>query len=173
MDQLATATIRVTLMPFRFLAWIFLLTSMIAPTLAETCKYVDADGHIIYSNNPRNPPKGTTKVKCFDDPTPKPAQAAKPARNSDENAKEGFPRVDEPTQRKRDDDRRRILDQELAEEQKRLAEARAKLAEAESVREGGERNYTKVLERLKPFKDAVAAHERNIESLKREISTQK
>ncbi|MCC6658486.1 MAG: DUF4124 domain-containing protein, partial [Rhodocyclaceae bacterium] len=69
----------------------------------------------------------------------------------------------------RDNDRRKILDQELATEQKMLDEARKALAEQEAVRTGDERNYQRVLDRLQPYKDKVALHERNIEALKKEI----
>ena len=155
----------------RFLVLTLVTTAFVSAARAETCKYVDTEGRVIYSNTTTSPPKGAKKVRCFDDPTPKPAQ--KPVPNSDAAKKEAFPRVDERTQRKRDDDRRRILEQELAEEQSRLAEAQRKLAEAESTREGGERNYQRVLDRLKPFQDVVASHERNIESIQREISVQK
>ena len=65
---------------------------------------------------------------------------------------------------------REILEQELANEQKLLADARQKLAEQESVRSGDERNYAKVLERLQPYKDSVETHEKNIEALRRELS---
>jgi Skp family chaperone for outer membrane proteins len=158
-------------MLLRFLALSLVMAAFVSAARAETCKYMDAEGRVIYSNTATSPPKGAKKIRCFDDPTPKTAQ--KPAPNSDAARKEAFPRVDERTQRKRDDDRRQILQRELAEEQNRLAEAQRKLAEAESLREGGERNYQRVLDRLKPFQDAVASHERNIESIQRELSTQK
>jgi hypothetical protein len=62
------------------------------------------------------------------------------------------------------------LDRELVQEQDMLAEARKKLAVQEAIRTGDEKNYAKVLERLKPFKDAVEVHEKNVEALKRELS---
>lgn len=100
-------------------------------------------------------------------PAPKPPTRATPSRSSN------FPSVDSETQRKRDDARRRILEEELATEQERLEEARAALAEQEAVRLGNERNYQKVLDRLQPYKDAVARHEKNIEALQREIANLK
>jgi hypothetical protein len=81
----------------------------------------------------------------------------------------GFPRVDADTQRARDETRRKILQDELATEEKSLAEARAKLTEQESVRHGDERNYQRVLDRLKPFQEAVERHERNVAALKKEL----
>ena len=81
-----------------------------------------------------------------------------------------FPRVDKETQRSRDDGRRRILEDELSTEEKGLSEAKVKLAEQESIRNGDEKNYQRVLDRLRPYQDAVDRHERNVAALKREIS---
>lgn len=69
----------------------------------------------------------------------------------------------------RSTDRRRILQDELGDEEKRLAEARNKLAEQESIRTGDERNYQRVLDRLKPYQDTVEQHEKNIAQLRREL----
>ncbi|NIO39134.1 MAG: hypothetical protein GTO41_02385 [Burkholderiales bacterium] len=80
-----------------------------------------------------------------------------------------FPTVDRETQRERDAERRRILEQELSTEQKRLAEALQQLEEQESVRQGNERNYQRYLDRVQPFRDAVETHERNVQALQREL----
>ena len=127
---------------------------------------------MIYSNTPNNPPKGAKKVRCFSDPVAKPAQAA-PESQPKPGASESFPKVDGETQKKRDDERRRILETELANEQEQLEAARQKLAEQEAVRTGDERNYQRFLDRVQPFRDAVANHERNIEAISREISNLK
>lgn len=64
---------------------------------------------------------------------------------------------------------RDILEQELAREEGLLAKARQSLSEQEAIRNGDERNYAKVLERLQPFKDDVDLHQKNVEALKREL----
>jgi hypothetical protein len=160
-------------MPFRRMA-MFLALALVQPVAwAETCKYLDSEGRIIYSNTPNTPPKGASKVKCFDDPVGRPA--APPPQNPDANAA-GTPkttRISPDTQKSRDVDRRRILQQELADETQQLAQAKAQLAEQEAVRNGNERNYERVLERLKPYQDAVATHERNLEAIQREIANVK
>jgi hypothetical protein len=92
---------------------------------------------------------------------PQPKAAPRPA---------DFPKVDSETQKSRDNDRRRILEQELANEQKLLEQARKELSEQESVRLGSERNYQRVLDRLEPYKRKVKLHEDNIASLRRELS---
>jgi hypothetical protein len=163
-------------MPFTLRTLLFLAIFLPANSWAETCKYLDADGHVIYSNTPSNPPKGAKKVKCFEDPVPKPAPAAeKPSSDTPRSgeSKRNFPKVDGDTQKKRDSERRAILEQELATEQDALEKAKKDLAEQESVREGGERNYQRFLDRVQPFRDAVANHERNIEAIQREIANLK
>ncbi len=81
-----------------------------------------------------------------------------------------FPRVQEGDQRARDTDRKRILDQELAGEQRNLEQAKQSLAEQEAIRNGDERNYQRVLERLQPYKDRVAQHERNLQAIQKELN---
>jgi hypothetical protein len=81
-----------------------------------------------------------------------------------------FPKVDADTQRERDADRRRILEQELANEERLLGQARKELEAQESVRLGSERNYQRVLDRLEPYKKKVKLHEDNVNSLRRELA---
>ncbi len=61
------------------------------------------------------------------------------------------------------------IEKELNQEESMLADARKRLFEQESIRTGDEKNYTKVLERLKPYKDTVEVHQKNVEALKREL----
>jgi septal ring factor EnvC (AmiA/AmiB activator) len=65
---------------------------------------------------------------------------------------------------------REILQKELATEQAALMKAQQNLAEQEAERGGGEKNYARVEERLRPFKDNIETHEKNIEALRRELS---
>ncbi len=64
---------------------------------------------------------------------------------------------------------RETLERELTQEESMLVEARRKLGEQEAVRSGDEKNYARVLDRLKPYKDAVEVHEKNVDALKREL----
>jgi len=80
-----------------------------------------------------------------------------------------FPREDAQTRASAKSRQREILETELAQEEKALGQARKELAEQESVRYGDERNYARVLERLQKYKDAVELHEKNIDSLRREL----
>jgi len=81
-----------------------------------------------------------------------------------------FPKVDPATQKARDDGRRRILEDELSNEEKALAAAKAELTHQESIRTGDERNYQRVLDRLQKYKDEVERHEKNVTALKKELS---
>jgi hypothetical protein len=65
---------------------------------------------------------------------------------------------------------RDTIERELNQEQGMLADARKKLFEQEGTRSGDEKNYAKVLERLKPYQDTVEVHEKNVEALKRELN---
>ena len=138
------------------------------PSLAETCKYLDKDGRTIYSNVPL---KNARKIACFQPPPPVAAETPAPVPPVTQPVPDaGKTRVDSQTQRKRDDERRQILEEELAREQTALSEARRALSDQEATRLGDERNYQRVEERLKPYQEAVEAHERNIASIKREMA---
>jgi hypothetical protein len=54
----------------------------------------------------------------------------------------------------------------IAAAEAKVAEAKAKLAEQEAIREGNEKNYARVLERLKPYQDAVDQAERELQTAK-------
>src|SRR5215467_1630315 len=69
----------------------------------------------------------------------------------------------------RNQNRRKILESELQNEQQLLADAQQKLTEQEGIRNGDERNYARVQERLKPFQEAVDLHTKNIEQLRSEL----
>lgn len=87
-----------------------------------------------------------------------------------------FPKVDDNAQKSRDTDRRRILDSELAAEQKNLEQVKKDLAEQEATvlpserMQGGAISGGKLQERIQPYKDKAALHERNIEAIQKEIA---
>jgi hypothetical protein len=128
---------------------------------------VDDDGHVTYTNT-----KPSSKAKCSALSRDQRVSTV-PGRAANTPSPTGFPKVDGNTQKARDNDRRKILEQELETEQKNLDHAKKELAEQETVRTGDERNYQGVIERLRPFKDKVALHERNLEALKKEIGNLK
>lgn len=96
---------------------------------------------------------------------PAPARAQQPAEKKSAN----FPSVNGDVQRQRDADRRKILEQEMSQEQQQLELARKQLAEQKEIRLGSEKNYARVQERLRPYEDRVRQHETNIDNLRKEL----
>jgi hypothetical protein len=142
------------------------------PAQADIYKAVDADGHVTYSSTPI---KGGKKIILEPLPTMVPPSSS--GRSRSETAAEDFPRVDQATQRNRDDTRRRILEEELATEQKLLDEARQKLQIAEDTpqvyRGKDGKTYRAVAryeENVKTAQEEVSLHEKNVEALKTELS---
>lgn len=127
---------------------------------ADIYKKVDEEGRVTYSNVPS---KGAQKLNLEPlNTVPSSKPNAQPPGN--------FPKVDADTQKGRDSKRRQVLEDELAQEMTQLDEAKKALAEAEATRLGSERNYQRYLDRVQPFKDAVADHKKNIDALKEEIA---
>lgn len=129
-------------------------------------KCTDSSGHTAYTNQ-KSSGKSCT-VLSQDKPV---STFAPPKARPNAPTPESFPRVNAETQKSRDGDRRKILDEELRTEREKLDTAKKALAEQEAIREGGERNYQRVLDRLKPYQEEVQLHERNIESLQKELDT--
>jgi hypothetical protein len=127
---------------------------------AEIYKYVDENGRITYSNIPK---KGSKKLDLEALPTV-------PGVKTQTSTPSSFPRVDAGTQKKRDDSRQKILEEELASEEKQLADAKKALVEGEGTRMGDERNYQKYLDRIQKLKEDVVRHEKNVEALQKELS---
>jgi len=130
---------------------------------ADIYKHVDADGNVTYSNAPI---KGAKKL----DLGPLPTMPAYKESDAD------YSRVNKATQRSRDADRRKILEDELAGEEKLLADARQNLKDAEdnpqvSHADGKTfRNVAAYDESVKAAQSQVTLHERNVEALKMELS---
>lgn len=82
-----------------------------------------------------------------------------------------FPRVSAATQKARDTDRRRIIEDELRTEEAKLAELKAEYKNGEPDRLGSERNYQKYLDRVQRLKEEISRTEANIATLKRELGT--
>ena len=152
---------------FRAMLSCICLMSMSA--YAEIYKSVDENGHVTYSNVPS---KGASKLE-IDPPAPAASPAAKPkAQPTPSN----FPKVDGQTQKKRDDQRKKILQEELEAEQAALAEAKQAYTEGESKPEvyrgaGGKtfRNVVKFEEKMQRLQADVDAHERNVQLLQKEL----
>ncbi|MDD3352154.1 DUF4124 domain-containing protein [Zoogloea sp.] len=148
-------------MMLRFFLLLVVLSS--APLArADIFKCVDDAGHVTYTNA-RAPGKGCTvlsrdqAVSSVSSAPPRVSSAPLPQNGASQGGA-GFPRVDGTTQRARDSDRRRILEEELASEQRALEVARRDAAQDPRRSASGAGT------------DRVQIHERNIEALRRELS---
>jgi predicted RNase H-like nuclease (RuvC/YqgF family) len=105
-------------------------------------------------------------------PRSTPQAASNPVRPAvDQRASAGFPRVDANTQRARDSDRRRILEDELKTEEERLARLRGEFNNGQPERNGDEtRNYARYQERVGRMQQDIQRHESNVSALKRELA---
>jgi hypothetical protein len=145
-------------------AW---LSAFAAAAMAQSATYrcVDPNGRSTYTNIQEE----TTGKKCTvvsREVSVVPADRIAPAAGA-----AAKPPAGAPTSASRANDRRKILEEELDGEQKRLAEARQKLAEQQGIRNGDEKNFQRVLDRLKPFTEVVERHEKNVEQLRRELAS--
>lgn len=146
------------------------LLVMMPAAAQDIFKCTDADGRVTYSNVPT---KSCRKIVL--EPMMNVPSVAKTSNKAVAAPSNNFPKVDDKTQKSRDGDRRRILETELAAEQKNAEQAKKELAEQEGIvlpserMQGGAISGGKVQERLQPFKDKLALHERNIEAIRKEI----
>ncbi|MDP2793234.1 MAG: DUF4124 domain-containing protein [Sulfurisoma sp.] len=145
---------------------LLLLISVAGPAVADTLyKCTDAEGRTTYTNNKGNAKACT--VLSRDQPV---SSFSAPKTKASTPTPGDFPKVGAGEQKARDGDRRVILDQELATEQKSLDDAKKALAQQETATSG---DPAKTPERLKPYRDTVQLHERNVEALKKEIGNLK
>jgi hypothetical protein len=132
---------------------------------SEIWKCVDERGRALYTSDKRE----TAGKKCelvsreinvVPGQKPAPAAAKSPA---------GFPKESPGDRASAKSRQRDTLERELQQEETMLADARRKLTEQEAIRSGDEKNYAKVLDRLRPYQDAVEVHQKNVDALKREL----
>lgn len=137
-----------------------LITVVALPVSAQTIyKCIDANGGTLISNT-RVDKNCKAIVSGPESSMPAPPRAKSSSATANPSPA-SFPRVQEDTQKTRDGDRRHILEQELSGEQRNLEQARKDLSEQEALRG--------TAERLAPYKDRVAQHERNIQAIQKEL----
>ncbi len=130
---------------------------------------VDDQGRKTYQNTGNS--KGCKKLDVQPVLTlPAPRVAAKPAQNGADARPANFPRVDGDTQRARDSDRKRVLEDELKSEEDKLARLRSEYNNGEPERRGDERNYALYQDRVQRLQADIQRSESNVASLKREIA---
>lgn len=166
----------------RQMPWVVLLTFTVLslPLSAQIYKCTDSSGAISYTNNkltankcvvmrlPVEPTTAAPKQYTYSAPGAVTVNSKQAGRASTATARD-FPKVSSEQQRSKDVDRLRILEKELAAEQKALLEAKGELESQQAVRNGNERNYQKYLDRINSYQEQVTKHERNISDLSSEI----
>jgi hypothetical protein len=134
---------------------------------------VDADGQKVFQNF------GDTKsckrvdvgpVLSMPAPRLPPQRASKDVEDRVKVSPANFPRIDRETQRTRDHDRRRVLEDELRSEEEKLARLKSEFNNGEPERRGDERNFALYSERIQRLRDDLARAEGNVNALRREIA---
>ncbi|MDR3352819.1 MAG: DUF4124 domain-containing protein [Zoogloeaceae bacterium] len=135
----------------------------------QVYKCVDAEEHVTYSNVVKPGSKNCNPITLEPESVlPAPARPRAASNPTPAN----FPSVSSAEQSARDNDSRVILAQELEREQKALEQARKELEE-QRARNPGDMKDPKILDRLQPYEERVAQHERNIQALNKEIGNQR
>lgn len=164
-------------MKYRFLSLLFLVcTKVLAQGESqEVYLCVDDKGHREYKNTGNV--KGCKRVELpglTTVPPPAPVAAKRaPSTTAKASSPAEFPKVDESTQKARDNDRKQILLDELKGEEQKLAKLKSDYRGGEPERMGGEANYAKYQERVGQMREDINRVEKNIEALKRELANTK
>ena len=149
--------------------FVLLCMGQIGLAHAEIYKYVDREGHVTYSSTPT---RGARKLHL------EPLSTMEPQQERPHSTTEStFPKVNQDTQRSRDNTRRQILENELSSEQKLLDDAKQKLQLAKDTPmvyhdKNGKtfRNVAAYEQNVKTAQDEVNLHQRNIDALNTELS---
>ena len=152
----------------RLIAAVPVLIAASGPGLAQqqdVFKCVDDRGNVTFQNTGNT--KGCTRLVVDPVVIPKAANTTKGATTP---TPAGFPKVDNSTQKARDSDRRRILEDELRDKEAKLADLKREYNNGEPERQGNERNYQRYLDRTGRLKEDIARAESDIASIRSEIS---
>jgi hypothetical protein len=156
--------------PFVTLLTLLCATGL-TPARAEIYKYVDENGQVTFTDVAR---KGVRPNQVYN----LPGGPARMGVGGNSNAKKGasfrpadFPRVDPATQRRRDDLRRQVLQEELANERQNLDEAKRQLALGTRTMPGERATDGSYLNRTRKLQDAVEQHESNIGAIQKELGS--
>lgn len=146
-----------------------LLLVLALPVQARIYMYVDADGRKGATDRRAEVPAGARITAVIEDGGKDAGSAPKKPASSAAPSPASFPRIDGETQKKRDDLRRLVLEEELANEQKNLDEAKRQLAVGGKPLPGEKPDGPAYQARVQQLKGAVERHERNISAIRREI----
>lgn len=156
------------MLAMRFLLVMGLLGVVAGQAHADIYKCVGGNGDVLFTSD-RNEAKkaGCTQITVTPSIVSSPPTAGKASGSPTPG---DFPKVAPQVQQQRDNDRKKILETELINEEKNLQDAKRELAEQENTRLGSERNAQRMLDRIEPFQKKVKLHEENIANLKKELA---
>lgn len=144
----------------------------IATAHADIYKQVDATGRVTYTDHPV---KGAKRLVLEPAATAIPHTAsnhhAAPKRTYSNSTPAGFPRVESNVQRKRDNLRRNVLEDEMRAEELALAEAVMAKKEGEVPVSGEKTNSPGYLIRNDKLNNNIKLHRDNINALRKELGT--
>jgi hypothetical protein len=149
----------------------FLLSLILAaPAQAEIYKYVDENGQVTFTDVYK---KGAKRINLPGAPAPLSAGGKAPRRASYNPSPADFPRIDAGTQKRRDDIRRQVLQDEISGERSNAEEARRQLALGERLQPGERASDASYLNRMNKLRATLQQHEQNIASIQRELANLK
>jgi hypothetical protein len=143
---------------------------LVAPVQAEIYKYVDENGHVTFTDVYR---KGAKRIDLPGAPAPLPAGGKAPRRASYAPSPADFPRIDAGTQKRRDDVRRQVLQDEISGERRNADEARRQLALGERLQPGERATDASYRNRVNKLRATVQQHEQNVSAIQRELANLK
>lgn len=141
---------------------------------ADIYKHVDASGQVTYTDRPV---KGAKRLDLGPVATPVTHNAngvnAARKKGAAGTAPLDFPRVDSDVQRKRDNVRRNVLEDELGKEEQALADALAAKKDGEALRPGEKASSPGYITRTDKLDSNIKLHRDNINALRKELSSVK
>lgn len=151
------------------IARFFFLLSLLAAASAqaEIYKFVDESGQVTFTDVYK---KGAKRIELPGAPAPLSPARKTPSRASSSPSPADFPRIDAGTQKRRDDIRRQVLQDEVTGERRNAEEARRQLTLGERLQPGERATDATYISRVKQLRANVQQHEQNVTSIQRELA---
>lgn len=146
-----------------------LLFVLACPAQAKIYMYVDADGRKGATDTRAAIPSGARITAIIDSGDSDEPSSRKSGSRAKTPTPANFPRIDDATQKKRDNVRRTVLEEELSNEQKNLEEAKRQLVLGEKLLKGENAASPAYQTRVKQLRSTVERHERNVVAIQKEL----
>ena len=144
---------------------------LVAPAQAEIYKYIDESGNVTFTDVYK---KGAKRIDIPGAPESFQSRGKSSGKRASATPSPAdFPRIDAGTQKRRDDIRRQVLQDEINGERKNAAEARRQLALGERLAPGERTTDASYQNRVKSLRNSVQQHDQNVVSIQRELANLK